>query len=1607
MMKKLKQGFYGFLCFLMSFQQIYPTYAQIAVDTGAPAINQAGLATAPNGTDIINIVNPNASGLSHNKFTDYNVGTGGVILNNSAVVGASSLGGAIIGNPNLTSGNEANVILNEVTSTNPSVLEGATEVFGASADVIVANPNGITCRGCDFINTPNATLTTGTPTIAGGMITNLSVNDGVITIEGAGLNNVGNKAKIISRAIQINADIQAGEIEIISGRNDYNPQTGITTAKADDGSVKPAFAIDSSAIGGMYAGKIILKGTENGVGFRLSGDMAASTSDLVITNDGKIEFKNAVAENNINVATTGAHDIDLDGVVTSKGNTVLTSSNDINISSNTTIESKGANTQLKADSIITNTQGAVIGYLDMTISASQLINDTGTIIAGNDLTIGGTLAGTAMTTLDNLGGSIESINGNISIKADMLNNVGNTQVESTSATYWFRFRQSIVPGWLPKLPDLSPAGYSQMWDGNNTYVITAHPEQIQSIVEASGGSLADYLNASNGQYYFQTADWLALAPSNATQFSDQREIWGLYSPDEAQNAPSSGYMGSEVITENVVAGTYAPSSISSQSGDITLDIGTQITNDKSHISAANDLTITGAGSLDDISTTLYKRIIQRTSYGNGTTMRETGWGKGMSGYSYRQNSSEVVDTVASTYAAGNDNNITLGGDVVSVSTPGSNLVDFDFGGISSGNIRTTLQTGNTESQIFVNSGLVQPASDTNFKYKTRFSFANLGNFYGSDYFLSNILPGYDPDLIPQRLGDAYIDSKIINEQVLSETGLKFLDQGYGSDTDQVKDLLDRGVAAKTALNLTPFIALTIEQQNTLTQDIVWYEQREVDGETLLVPQLYLAKATLDETGTKLRGSTISGRNVNIDATNVALDMGRVTADETVTIKASEDVTVISGVIDANIIDIDAGDNFTLATGTTQTGNGITEIGTVQDLKGQIHSKSDTTINAGETASIVGADVETGGNFFTKAKNIVVSSLGLNSYWHRENVEYDVTSQSVSQTASTIKSGGDITLQADQNIAVVGSDLEAEGNITLDATLGNVTIETAKNISNSTAIKRGKSQGTTERTTHRASTLKTNNGDINITSGLGDVTLRAAEIDSGNDINIAANNGKVEILTAKDRDFHQHVRSKSNAVWQSSADTGYEYETIRHTILTGEGTLNITAANGITVEYAHTGNLDDDIAQLSQAPELAWMADLKNDPNVDWKSVNAIYRDWHEEQEGLSGPAAAVIAIAIMIATQGMGAGFVGLSATSTAGVATSAGFSALVAQATISAISNKGDLGAVFKELASVETVRSVAAAALTAGILKTAGLSNLNTSEGFFAPEAVLGNIQDQLLAAGVRSGVDVAINGADLSESLKSNLRFAGAAVLGAQLSQEIGIEFAKGEIDRGTQLIAHAVLGCAVGTVGTGNCGAGAAGQLAGEISGLLYGGVTQTDIDNQTQEWRNRGVNIARLSGAIAAALAGGNANDVNLGSDAGGTAAANNALCGGLCLAAAAAIIKCGANKLCRTAVIQGGKKVVQKIASKLGKKIDVDDLQSLKGAKFKDVEKAADKKFLSQGWTKTPLKKGDGWRYTDGKGGSFQLNRGYKGSDNVHGGPYIKTTVGNKKVRIPLEGNPN
>ena len=115
---------------------------------------QPGVRSSSNGTPVIDITAPDPHGVSRNDFEAFNVGQKGAILNNSFLPGHDALGGLVKHNPNLGWGDYAGLILNDVLGTTPSNLNGPLEVFGPRAEVVIANPNGISVNGAQFTTFP-------------------------------------------------------------------------------------------------------------------------------------------------------------------------------------------------------------------------------------------------------------------------------------------------------------------------------------------------------------------------------------------------------------------------------------------------------------------------------------------------------------------------------------------------------------------------------------------------------------------------------------------------------------------------------------------------------------------------------------------------------------------------------------------------------------------------------------------------------------------------------------------------------------------------------------------------------------------------------------------------------------------------------------------------------------------------------------------------------------------------------------------------------------------------------------------------------------------------------------------------------------------------------------------------------------------------------------------------------------------------------------------------------------------------------------------------------------------------------------------------------------
>ncbi|WP_312189073.1 hemagglutinin repeat-containing protein [Leclercia sp.] len=355
------------LSVLLATQPLLPAVAANLTPTGTTQLDKAA-----NGVPVVNIAPPNAAGISHNKYQDYNVGKEGLILNNATgQANQTQLGGLIHNNPNLTAGREAAGIINEVTGTNRSQLQGYTEVAGKAANVIVANPYGITCNGCGFINTPNATLTTGKPVLdANGRLQSLDVSKGSILIEGQGLDGSQSDAvSIIARATDVNAQLHAKSLTVVAGANRVAADGSISPIPGEGDA--PKVAVDTGALGGMYANRIHLVSSEKGVGVNL-GNLNARDGDISLDASGKLTLKNSLASGAI---TAKGESLALSGDHKAGGNITLNSQSDLALQEGSLNSDRDL--VLNASGTLSHSKAKLTAGRDVSFTAQQISQDAG------------------------------------------------------------------------------------------------------------------------------------------------------------------------------------------------------------------------------------------------------------------------------------------------------------------------------------------------------------------------------------------------------------------------------------------------------------------------------------------------------------------------------------------------------------------------------------------------------------------------------------------------------------------------------------------------------------------------------------------------------------------------------------------------------------------------------------------------------------------------------------------------------------------------------------------------------------------------------------------------------------------------------------------------------------------------------------------------------------------------------------------------------------------------------------------------------------------------------------------------------------------------------
>ena len=347
---------------------------------------------ARNGMTVVNINTPNDKGLSHNQYDAFNVDHKGLILNNANRPVNTELAGYIMGNPNLV-GPTANTILNEVTGTGATSMNGALEVAGDKAHVIIANPNGISVNNGTFINANSATLTTGNPIINNGSITGYQVQQGSITVGEKGLNaSKTARTDLLAEAVQLNGKVWAKDAQVVTGKNAVSVDSSGTVTNVHKTGESNQVGLDVAAIGGMYANSMYLVGTNDGFGVNNQGVLSAQNK-LTVDSTGKLQNTGTIAATEADITTKSFEQmnrgklyvdtakITTDSVI-QKGNTetkdapVMIAQKDLSIATNSIVNTDGsvikAEGKLQLGKTMDST-GTVSGKIDRIVNTASTI----------------------------------------------------------------------------------------------------------------------------------------------------------------------------------------------------------------------------------------------------------------------------------------------------------------------------------------------------------------------------------------------------------------------------------------------------------------------------------------------------------------------------------------------------------------------------------------------------------------------------------------------------------------------------------------------------------------------------------------------------------------------------------------------------------------------------------------------------------------------------------------------------------------------------------------------------------------------------------------------------------------------------------------------------------------------------------------------------------------------------------------------------------------------------------------------------------------------------------------------------------------------------------
>lgn len=1160
----------------------------IEVDRNAPQHRQAQVGQAANGVTLVNIAGPTAGGVSRNDYTNFNVPQNGVILNNSYQMANTSLAGYVPGNANMMRGS-ASVIVNEVTSHNPTNMNGFIEVAGRKASVVVANPNGITVDGGGFINTDRAVLTTGKPEYdPNGNLNTYRVEQGSIAINGKGLNaKESNSLQILTEAAQVNAGVWANAVETRTGKNIIDAKSLESKALGSSNQI----GLDVSAIGGMYANSITMKGTNDGLGVNVKGTLS-SVHATNISADGMIQVDGGITSNGQTSISGHAISVGQDGVV--QGDNGLAIESQSSMTNHGLVNSNGT-TDIRAKSVDNAENGRIYGNT-LSIKADIVSNHTDATIetkykrAADALTQAKEALDTEWNADITAYKSKEELQAHRNRIQELTKAYDKAQEAMTkvqkeldshkSGTIASRDHMDIQAN------EIHNNGNALLYSGNTMNLIGSHVIENKGATIQSGGEMT--LTTSN-LVNDNASFGMKRVSDGITKHGDKLKVDDKNHPEENQIFDVSEFPG---YTGKGGYGVAHIVPVKQSDGTIKMvDKGvppvknftlirseeehthTEVTNNQPGvISAGGNIVINGASS--NINSKIasagqvvfngaHETVSDKTSdkvFKTGTTQvseaKRVHKGHGL-GHKWRrywdpevfmtpsieeqniQPIGTIQEHAEDTIAESNKRKVNDSLDPFGTGNQGKSSI---------GNV--TIEGLKLPTQAIYN---IHPDITANALIETDTAFTNRKKFVSSEYMLNAL--ANDPERRMKRLGDGFYEQGLINSQILSATGKPYL-EGHTDNESEYKALLEAGISYGKKYKLTPGITLSEEQMKAITTDMVWLETKTVvvngQPQQVLYPKVYLAKQSANQIDAM--GAVVSGKSIIANTDSAFKNSGNMMADSivvqadtvdntgrfnanTVAIGATDSIRNIGAIHGNDSVILRANNDISVEAETHQLAN--QDVLMQQGRIGVSNSKGTIDIHSNKDVHLTGAII-TGG----EDGNISITSVNtVNLDTKKLSAKKDMTLNAANylrtdrgtEIGTQILGDGNVTVAAKNDVNIRQGVINSEHGATTIAAGNDVNIENGNTHSRDQYGLQYKEKGLLSRTVntirkdyeHTGVTASTIGGNTIQVGANHDVNVTGSNMLGTGDVVISAGN-KVRTNSAEDssrNDTYQHSKKK--------------------------------------------------------------------------------------------------------------------------------------------------------------------------------------------------------------------------------------------------------------------------------------------------------------------------------------------------------------------------------------------------------------------------------------------------------------------------------------------------